>query len=204
MCIQLIISVRVLRQNLHLVLFCGYINIHWWNDRWCNSVWHFGWHVLAVLGCYNTKGDCCNGKGIRPIDTAVEGYFVPKIKWPSVQTIQRHGWYAIVNIYGDFSQFTMPIITQSMLRDFDIVFQQMLPVQYHANQIMIGKPPWLIPDAPLTDEQRQKEQLWDCYTLFEFIHQSHIQNSHKFILFAVVNAAALYGSTRSHIPIYFG
>ena len=67
----------------------------------------------------------------------------------------------IVNIYGDFSQFTTPIITQSMLRDFESAFQQILPTQYHANQIMIGKPPRLIPDAPLTDEKRQKQQLWD-------------------------------------------
>ena len=47
---------------------------------------------------------------------------------------------AIQNIYGEFSTFTSPIITQSMLSNFDNAFCQMLPVQYHTHQTMMGRP----------------------------------------------------------------
>ena len=77
---------------------------------------------------------------------------------------------AIKGIYGKFSTFTTPIVTQSMLQDFKNVFRQMLPVQYHAHQTMMGKPVNLSPDAALTDDQRMMEQLHDRFVLFDFMH----------------------------------
>ena len=111
---------------------------------------------------------------------------------------------AIVEMYGEFSEFTTPIITKSMLRDMENTFQQMLPNQYHTYRTLIGKPVKLFRQKPFDQKQRRKEQVWDCYAFFEFIHHTRTRNSHYFIWFAVVNSAVLYGGTRSHIATHFG
>ena len=88
---------------------------------------------------------------------------------------------AIVEMYGEFSEFTTPIITKSMLRDMENTFQQMLPNQYHTYHTLIGKPVKLFRQKPINEKQRRKEQVWNCYAFFKFIHHARIQNSHYFI-----------------------
>ena len=111
---------------------------------------------------------------------------------------------AITNIYGNFSEFTELIITQSMLHDMDNAFWQMLPTQYYTHDIMLGKPVKLGTDSITDNDQPQNEQLWDRYALFQFISNSRICNSHKFVWLAVVNAAADYGGTLLHVATHFG
>ena len=103
-----------------------------------------------------------------------------------------------------FSTFTTPIIIQSMLWDFNNVFCQMLPVQYHTHWTMMGKRVNLSPDVALTDDQRRKEQLHDRFVLFDFMYLTRARNKNYFYWMAVVNAALQYSGTRDHILIHFG
>ena len=83
-------------------------------------------------------------------------------------------------------------------------FCQMLPEQYHAYRTLIGKPVKISRTKPLDEKQRRKEQLWDRFAFHEFLYHAQIHNSHYFIWFPVVNEAASYGGTWSHIATHFG
>ena len=117
---------------------------------------------------------------------------------------------AICQLYGRFSEYTQPIITQSMLRHMENAFRSLLPVQYHACRAMIGKQSVINIDSEETMNNDSSplnirlNQTWDRYILYLFIQQCRVRNSHYFSWFAVVNAAASYGANRLHIPVHFG
>ena len=117
---------------------------------------------------------------------------------------------AICQLYGRFSEYTQPIITQSMLRHMENAFRSLFPVQYHACRAMIGKQSVINIDSEETMNNDSSplnirlNQTWDRYILYLFIQQCRVRNSHYFSWFAVVNAAASYGANRLHIPVHFG
>ena len=46
---------------------------------------------------------------------------------------------AVFSLYGQFSEFTHPIITQDMLIIMENAFRHLLPTQYHCIRSMMGK-----------------------------------------------------------------
>ena len=110
---------------------------------------------------------------------------------------------AVFSLYGQFSEFTLPIITQDMLINMENAFRRLLPTQYHCIRSMMGKAVRRDPSTT-TQEQEFRERQWDRYAFYTFIQQCRLRNSHNFIWFSLINAASTFSSGRSHIPLHFG
>ena len=109
---------------------------------------------------------------------------------------------AIYSLYGQFSEFTQPIITQTMLRTMENAFRRLLPTQYHCIRSMMGKRLRKNP-SETTQEQEVKERQWDRFPFYTFIQQSRLRNSHNFIWLLLVNTASHSLGGRAHIPLHF-
>ena len=109
----------------------------------------------------------------------------------------------IYSLYGQFSEFTKPIITQDMLRTMENSFRCLLPIQYHCIRSMMGKDLRKDPEETTTS-QEIKERQWDCFAIFTFIQQCRIRNPHNFIWFSLVNTASHFAGGRNHISLHFG
>ena len=105
---------------------------------------------------------------------------------------------AIYVLYGQFSEFTQPIITQTMLRTMENTFRRLLHTQYHCIHSMMGKPIRKDP-SKTTPEQEIKECQYNCYTFYTFIQQCCLQNSHNFVWLSLVNAACHFSGWRSQV-----
>ena len=110
---------------------------------------------------------------------------------------------AVIGLYGEFSEFTQPIITQDMFRDLENAFRCLLPTQYHCICSMMGKGIQKDPLTTTTDQEILEHQ-WDRYAFFTFIQQCHLQNSHNFVWFSLINAASHFAGGQAHIPLHFG
>ena len=109
---------------------------------------------------------------------------------------------AIYSLYGQFSEFTEPIITQIMLHTMENAFRRLLPTQYHCIPSMMGKRLRKNPSETTQDEET-KERQWDRFAFYTFIQQSHLRNSHNFIWMSLVNTASHFSCGRAHIPLHF-
>ena len=107
------------------------------------------------------------------------------------------------SLYGQFSEFTLPIITQEMFRTMENTIRHFLPTQYHCICSMMGKLARKDPETT-TPEQEMRERQWDRYAFYTFIQQCWLRNSHNFIWFSLVNAASTFSGGRLHIPLHFG
>ena len=106
---------------------------------------------------------------------------------------------AVYSLYIQFSEFTLPIITQDMLRTMENAFCHLLPTQYHCIRSMMGKHVWKDP-ATTTPEQEICERQWDR------IQQCRLRNLHNFIHLVFISECGkhLLWWSRSHISLHFG
>ena len=103
----------------------------------------------------------------------------------------------IDGLYGRFSTFAMPILTQSTLTNFVNQFKLTLPTQYKALLCMIGK-------DDNTERILRNKWLWDRCTFYMFIHLMQMRDTKNFVWWGMINAAADYGRGGSNIPTFFG
>ena len=96
---------------------------------------------------------------------------------------------AVHSLYWQFSELTLPIITQEMLRNMENTFRCLLPMQYHYIWSMMGKQLRKDP-ATTTPDQEIHESQWDRYIFYTFIQQCHLHNSYNYVWFSLVNAAS--------------
>ena len=68
---------------------------------------------------------------------------------------------AIYSLYGQYSEFTQPIITQPMLCTIENTFQRLLPIQYHCIRSMMVE--W--PSASGVDKRGGR-----CLEVAELVH----------------------------------
>ena len=102
----------------------------------------------------------------------------------------------IDSLYGRFSTFASPILTQPVLTNFTNQFKLILPVQFKVLVSMIGK-----------DDNKERtlknKWLWDRYAFYQFVHMLRIRDTKNLTWWGMINAAAEYGKG-SPISTFFG
>ena len=104
---------------------------------------------------------------------------------------------AIDNLYGRFSTFASPILSQTVLMNFTNQFKVSLPTQYKAILTLIGK-----------DDNKERvvknKWLWDRYSFFLYCMFIRIRDPSNLTWWAMINAASEYGRGGNSIPSFFG
>ena len=116
-----------------------------------------------------------------------------------VSKIDRVCRAAIDNLYGKFSTYATPILSQRVLNEFVTDFKEMLPTQYKAITFLIGK-------ESGHNRVLKNKWLWDRYATYIFFVMLRIRNMRNLTWWSMINAAGEYGHSvnASKIPLFFG
>jgi hypothetical protein len=105
----------------------------------------------------------------------------------------------VQNLYGTFSEFTKPLIPQSLLRNMENKFKELLPHQYSCIQVILGRYA-----RSSESKSKQNEEHWDQFAFYLFCYMMRIRNDNNFVWLSICNAASHYGCGRNHIGQHFG
>ena len=102
-------------------------------------------------------------------------------------------------MYGDFSGFTSPIISQKQLSKFLDMFKSSLPKHYHIFSSLLNK----LSKVNVTQLKNLQGQ-WDHNILYQFITLSRKRNPKFFTYWAMINMASSYSGTNLDLSVFFG
>ena len=103
------------------------------------------------------------------------------------------------SIYGEFSGFTSPILSQKQLSAISDMSKLTLLKHYHAISSLLNK----VNKATVTRLQNLHGQ-WDHDILYHFITISRNQNPKFFTFWALINTTSSYGGTSLDLEVFFG
>ena len=106
---------------------------------------------------------------------------------------------ALDSMYGEFTSFTGPILTQSTLSEIADKFKTTLPKHYHRINVLLNRSKYfnVLRFCHLRGQ-------WDCKVLYIFLAISQKRNSKFFTLWALINTASSYGGKNVDILVFFG
>ena len=106
---------------------------------------------------------------------------------------------ALDSMYGQFSRFTGPILTQTTLSAISDEFKTTLPKQYHSISALLNRARYY----NVTQFMHLQGQ-WDQEILYQFLTISCKRNPKLFTMWALINTASSYGGKNVDIQVFFG
>ena len=106
---------------------------------------------------------------------------------------------ALDKVYGEFSGFTTPILTQETLSIITDSFRCTFPKHYHAISSLLNR-------ARFYNQKKFKYLLgqWDQENLYQFLLMCRKQNPQFFTPWALINTVSSYGGKNVDIQVFFG
>jgi hypothetical protein len=105
----------------------------------------------------------------------------------------------VMSIYGNFSTFTVPILSFEHIHDLSQQFKTKLPRYHEMISVLLYKF-----HNTKHKKHRHKHAQWDHFILYVFCMLQRIRNKRNFIWWALCNAASQYGEGNNIMSCYFG
>ena len=123
-------------------------------------------------------------------------------------------------MYGKFSEFTTPLISQAAIAGFADRFKTSLPIQYNGILVLLNKhvstslilfhdtfhllPKLTLSQIKRTEHNDATDAERDRFVFYMFCLMMRIRKAQNLTWWAMVNAAATFTDTGKNLAVYFG
>jgi hypothetical protein len=105
---------------------------------------------------------------------------------------------AVLSVFGQFSPFTSPILSENDMFLLASRFKATLPKYYEIISILLNKQKYKNHSRSMSTAQ------WDRYVLYVFCSTMRMRNNQNFSWWALCNACSMYGKGSNVMAIFFG